>query len=425
MTEPHEVESLEPVGRFRRMTIDLSPIRSSRGYRNLLIGDSISVIGTQVTAVAVPLQVYDLTRSATAVGLVGLVGLLPLVVFGLYGGAVADAVDRRKLVLVTTVAQIAVALVLLGQVLAGVDSVGLLYVLIAVQSGIWAIESPARQAFVPRLVPVEMLPAANALRQLEFNIGLTLGPLIAGVLIVTVGFEGAYLLDALSFTAALWAVASLPSMTPEGGGRRAGLASVLEGLRFLMSRKVLLLTFVVDIVAMVFGMVRALFAPLADQVFDSGPSAAGAMYSALAVGALVAILFGGWFGRVHRQGLAVMVAIVGWGVCIILFGLTSSLWLALIFMAGAGAADSISAVYRIAILQTAAADAMRGRLAGVFLVVVAGGPRIGDIRAGGMASWLSLQESIVIGGVLVIVLTVVVGILVPSFARYDSRHPEA
>lgn len=408
----------------RRLTIDLSPVRASRGYRNLLVGDSISVIGTQVTAVAVPLQVYALTRSASAVGLVGLAGLFPLIVFGLYGGAVADAVDRRRLVLLTTVAQSVLSTVLLGQVLAGVHSVALLYALVAVQSGVYALESPARQAFIPRLVPVELLPAANALRQVEFNIGLTVGPLLAGVLVATSGFASAYALDAVSFVGSLWAVSTLPSMAPEGGGRKAGTASVVEGLRFLWTRKVLLMTFVVDIIAMVFGMVRALFAPLADQVFHGGPSAAGAMYSALAVGALLAALFGGWFGRVHRQGLAVMVAIVGWGACIVLLGVANHLWLALLLLAGAGAADMISAVYRIAILQSAAPDAMRGRLAGVFMVVVAGGPRVGDLRSGGMASWLGLRESVVIGGVVVIVLTVAVGLLVPRFAAYDSRHPE-
>ena len=171
-------------------------------------------------------------------------------------------------------------------------------------------------------------------------------------------------------------------MAPEGGGRKAGLASVVEGLTFLLTRKVLLLTFVVDIIAMVFGMPRALFAPMADQVFHAGAATAGAMYSALAAGALLGALFGGWFGRIHRQGLAVVVAIVGWGVCILLFGLTSNLWLALALLAGAGAADMVSAVFRTAILQTAAPDAMRGRLGGVFIVVVAGGPRLGDARSG-------------------------------------------
>lgn len=407
---------------MKKLLLDLSPLRTSRGFRNLTIGDAVSIVGTQVTAVAIPLQVYDLTRSPAAVGAVGLVGLVPLVVLGLYGGAVADAVERRRLVLLVTVGQALLSGVLTVQAIAGLGQVWLLYVLIAGQSALFALEHPARTAFVPRLVEPRQLPAANALRLAVFNLGLTLGPLLAGVLVAAFGFSAAYGLDAVSFSAALLAVRSLPSMAPEGGGRPAGLASVLEGLRFLRAQKVLLMTFVVDIIAMVFGMPRALFPSLSHEVFHGGPSTVGAMYSALSVGALLGAVFGGWFSRVHRQGLAVLVAIVGWGVCVVGFGLATSLWLALLMLAGAGAADTISAAFRSAILQTSAPDAMRGRLGGVFIVVVAGGPRLGDGRAGGMASWLGVQESIVIGGVLVVALTLLVAVLVPRFAAYDTRE---
>ena len=404
-------------------TLDLSPVRVSAPFRNLLIGDAVSVVGSQVTAVAVPLQVYAQTRSAAAVGLVGIVGLVPLIVFGLYGGAVADAVDRRRLVLMTTTVQAALSGVLLVQAVAGLHWTWLLYAVVAVQSGLFALDSPARQAFIPRLLPPQLLPQANALRQVEFNVGMTAGPLLAGVLVAAFGFGTAYAFDAVSFTASLWAVASLPSMSPEGGGRKAGLASVLEGLRFLRTRQVLMLTFVVDIIAMVFGMPRALFAPLADQVYGGGDAAAGALYAAIPAGALLGAVFGGWFGRIHRQGFAVLAAILAWGACVIGFGLTGSLWLALLFLAGAGAADMISAVFRTAILQTAAPDGMRGRLGGVFIVVVAGGPRLGDGRSGAFASWFGLQEAVVVGGVLVIGLTLLVAAVVPRFAAYDARDP--
>lgn len=420
MTE--EIEGQTQVPR-RRVTLDLSPVRHSRAFRNLLIGDAVSVIGTQVTAVAIPLQVYAQTGSAAAVGLVGIVGLVPLIVFGLYGGAVADAVDRRRLVLVTTSLQAVVSFVLLAQALAEVEWTWLLYGLVAMQSGLFALDSPARSAFIPRLLPPALLPSANALRQVEFNVGMTLGPLLAGGIIVTFGFSTAYGLDAVSFAASLWAVASLPTMSPEGGGRRAGLASVLEGLRFLRTRHVLMLTFVVDIIAMVFGMPRALFAPLADHVFGGGEAAAGALYAAIPAGSLLGALLGGWFGRVHRQGFAVVVSILAWGACIVGFGLTDQLWLALVLLAGAGAADMISAVFRTSILQTAAPDVMRGRLGGIFIVVVAGGPRLGDGRSGSFAAWFGLQEAVVIGGVLVIALTLVVVAVVPRFVAYDSRHP--
>ncbi|HUR52075.1 MAG TPA: MFS transporter [Mycobacteriales bacterium] len=410
------------MSRARRYLLDLSPVRESRGFRNLTIGDTISIVGTQVTAVAIPLQVYDQTRSAAAVGLVGLVGLVPLVVLGLYGGAVADAVDRRKLVLATTAGQAALSGLLAFHAVLGLRWTWLLYVVIAVQSALFALEHPARTAFVPRLLPARLLPSANALRLAVFNLGLTLGPLIAGLLVAGVGFSAAYLVDALSFVGGLWAVASLPSMEPEGGGRPAGLASVIEGLRFLGTRQVLLMTFVVDIVAMVFGMPRALFPSLADGVFDGGASTVGAMFSALAAGALVGAVLGGWFGRVHRQGLAVLVAIVAWGLCITGFGLTSSLLLGLVLLAGAGAADMVSAAFRTSILQSFAPDEMRGRLGGVFIVVVAGGPRLGDGRAGGMASWLGVQESVWVGGLLVIGLTLAIAAFAPRFVRYDVRH---
>ena len=409
--------------RLRGLALDTSPLRLSRPYRNLLIGDSVSVIGTQVTTVAVPIQVYDQTGSAFAVGLVGLAGLLPIILFGLYGGAVADAVDRRKLVLCTTVGQAVCSSVLLAQALAGLQWTWLLYVVVAVQAGLFALDSPARQAFVPRLLPGPLLPAANALRQVEFNIGVTAGPLLAGLLVGRFGFSSAYGLDAVSFTASLWAVASLPSMAPEGGGTRAGLRSVVEGLRFLATRPVLLLTFVVDLVAMVFAMPRALFPALAEQVFGGGAETAGALYSALAAGALLGALGGGWFGRVRRQGVAVLVAVVAWGVAITLFGLTDRLWLALVLLAVAGASDMVSAVFRTAILQTAAPDDMRGRLGGVFIVVVAGGPRLGDARAGAGASLVGLQGAVVAGGLACVGLTLAVAAVVPRFRAYDARDP--
>jgi len=411
--------------RLRGLALDVTPLRVSRPFRDLLIGDAVSVIGTQVTTVAVPLQVYEQTRSAFAVGLVGVAGLVPLILFGLYGGAVADAVDRRKLVLVTTVGQAGLSAVLLGQALAGLHQTWLLYVVVALQAGLFALVSPARQAFVPRLLPAELLPAANALRQVEFNIGVVVGPLLAGVLVGTSGYASAYGLDAVSFAASLWAVSSLPAMAPEGGGRKAGLASVVEGLRFLGTRPVLLLTFVIDLIAMIFAMPRALFPALAEQVYGGGAQTAGALYSALAAGALLGALGGGWFGRIQRQGLAVLAAVVAWGLAITLFGLSDQLWVGLLMLAVAGASDMISAVFRSSILQAAAPDEMRGRLGGVFIVVVAGGPRLGDARAGGAVGLVGLQGAVVAGGLACVGLTLAVGALIPRFRSYDARAPYA
>lgn len=406
---------------MKRALLDLTPLRVAPAYRRLVAGDAVSVIGTQVTFVAVPIQVYAQTRSAAAVGLVGLAGLLPLVVFGLYGGAVADAVDRRKLVLLTTIGQVLLSGVLVIQAAAGVEWTWLLYLVVAGQAALFAVDSPARQALVPRLLPPELLPSANAIKQVEFNLGVTVGPLLAGLLVARYGYDAAYTLDLISFAGVLLAVRGLPAMPPEGGGRKAGTASVIEGLAFLRTQPVLLMTFVVDIVAMVFAMPRALFPALAEEVFGGGPQTAGALYSALAAGALVGAVFGGWLGRVHRQGLAVLLAIVAWGLSIVAFGLTDSLPLALLFLAAAGASDMVSAVFRTAILQAAAPDEMRGRLGGVFIVVVAGGPRLGDARAGGGAELVGLQGAVVAGGLAVVGLTAAIGAAVPRFRNYDTR----
>lgn len=403
---------------MRALLLDLTPLRVSPAYRRIVAGDAVSVIGTQVTAVAVPIQVYDLTGSAAAVGLVGLAGLVPLVVFGLYGGAIADAFDRRRLVLLATLGQLLLAVVLVAQAVADLRSTLLLYAVVAGQSALFAIDSPARQAFVPRLLPVELLPAANAIKQVEFNLGVTLGPLLAGVLVARAGYEAAYVLDALSFLAVLLAVRGLPAMPPDGGGRRAGTASVVEGLRFLLTQPVLLWTFVADIIAMVLAMPRALFPALAQDVFGGGPQTAGALYSALAVGALLGGVFSGWLGRVRRQGRAVLLAIVAWGAAVAAFGLTDSLPLALVLLAAAGLADMVSAVFRTAVLQAAAPDEMRGRLGGVFIVVVAGGPRLGDARAGGGAELVGLQGAVVSGGLAVMGLTALVGAAAPALRRY-------
>ena len=423
MTRPSRQTGL--AARLRGATLDLTPLQVSPAFRRLITGEAISVIGTWVTLVAIPLQVYALTRSSAAVGLVGVAGLVPLIVFGLYGGAIADAVDRRKLVLGTTTGQTLLSLVLLAQAAVGYDRVWLLYAVVAVSSGLSAIDSPARQAFIPRLLPVHLLPSANALKLVEFNLAVTLGPLLAGVLVAQFGYQAAYGLDALTFLAALAAVASLPSMAPEGGGRRAGTASVLEGLAFLRTRQVLMMTFVVDLVAMIFGMPRALFPALAEQVFGGGAQTAGLLYSSFAAGALVGALFSGWFGRVHRQGVAVLVSIGAWGAAITLFGLTSTLWVGLLCLAAAGTADMVSAAFRTAILQAAVPDEMRGRLGGVFTIVVAGGPRLGDARAGGGAELVGVQGASVFGGLAVCGITAAIAAVARGFRAYDARDPQS
>lgn len=409
---------------MRGVALDISPLRDNPAYRKLWWGEALSFVGSQMTSVALAVQVYDITRSSFAVGLLGLFALVPLVGLGLYGGAVADSVDRRKLLVRTQVGLAVTSVVLAAQAAAGLEQVWLLYLLMALVNGFFALNSPARRAVTPRLVPASQLAAANALGQVLFNVGMVVGPLLAGLLISSVGFAWVYGVDAVSFVFAIAAVVALPPLPPEGGGTKAGLASVIEGLRFLRSRQVLLMTFLVDINAMVFGMPRALFPALAATTFGGDASVIGLLYAAPAVGALVGVVFGGWLGRIRRQGLAVLLSVAAWGAAITAFGLTDVLWLACVFLALAGASDMVSAVFRTTILQAATPDSMLGRLGGVFIVVVAGGPRLGDLEAGAVAAAVSPQFSVVSGGLACLAGVALLAVLVPRFAAYDADHPE-
>ncbi len=409
-----------PVARLVRAVVaDITPLRVSPAYRRLWFGLGVSNVGQQMTAVAVAWQVWVITGSSFMVGLVGGFALVPLVVFGLYGGAIADVHDRRRVMLWTSAGLALMSAVLLAQSLAAVGSVWLLYLVVALQSACFAVNNPARSAAVPRLVGLDLLPAANALQQVTWNLGFTLGPLLGGLLIASVGLGVVYAVDLVTFGAALYSVLRLPPILPEGAeGRRAGFASVLEGLRFLRGRRDVLVTFLVDINAMVFGMPRALFPAVAGIFYAGGAGVAGLLSSAPAIGAVVGAVFSGWLGRVRRQGLAVLVAVSVWGLSIAVFGMVPVLWFGVLMLAIAGCADMVSAVFRTTILQTATPDALRGRLQGVFVVVVAGGPRLGDMESGAVASVFGERVSIVSGGLLCILGVVVLAAIFPSFVRY-------
>src|SRR3954452_11731766 len=420
-------ETVEPApartSRWRRIAADTTPLKESADYRRWWLGYSLSFTGTQLTQFAIPLQVYAITKSSFYVGLVGLVVVGPLVVMGLLGGAIADAVDRRRLTLVTGTALMLLSVVLAMLAAAGVHALWPLYLIAGVQGAFAATDSSARGAILPRLVRRALLPSGHALGQLGFQTGLSVGPLLGGLLVGTLGFAWAYGLDALSFVAVLYAIWRLPSMPPEGGGSRAGIASVLEGLRFLGPRKNLLMTFLVDINAMVFGMPRALFPAIGTTWFHGGAGTVGLLAAAPSVGALLGAATSGWAGHVRRQGLAVLVSVTVWGASIALFGFTRLLWLALVLLAVAGAADMVSAIFRNTILQVATPDALRGRLQGVFIVVVTGGPRLGDFEAGSVASGFGTQVSVVSGGLACVAGVALLATAYPSFARYDGRDP--
>jgi hypothetical protein len=391
----------------------------SAPYRRLWFGFGVNNIGQQMTTVAVSVEVYRITGSSFMVGLVGAFTLVPLLAFGLYGGAVADVVDRRVLMLWTSAGLAMISALLFVQAAVAVQSVWLVYLLVAVQAGLYALNNPARTATIPRLISPELLPAANALQQVTFSVGFALGPIIGGLLIAGPGMPWAFAADTLTFAAALYSVFRLPSIPPTGkAGARAGLASVREGLAFLRTRKEVLMTFLVDLNAMIFGMPRALFPAIAGDFYGGGAGTVGLLAAAPAFGALLAAIMSGGVGRVRRQGLAVLVAATVWGIAITLFGFTRALAVGLALLAVAGAADVVSAVFRATILQTATPDVMRGRLQGVFLVVVAGGPRLGDVESGAVASLTSERVSVISGGLLCVLGVFVLAALYPGFARY-------
>ena len=420
-----------------RLLLDLTPLRVSPAYRRLWLGTSLSAIGTAVTTVVVGLQVYDLTGSTFSVGLVGLFALVPLVVLGLYGGTLVDAHDRRTVLLLTSSGLFVIAVGLAVHDWSGLDDVRVLYALVAVQSGLFGVNSPARSAIVPRLVGLPLLPAANALSSLSGAASMTLGPLLAAFLVTRIGFGGAYALEAVLLLVALQTVLSLPRMPPEGPVRRAGLGSVLEGLRYLGTQPVVRATFVIDIIAMVMAMPRVLFPAIGAVVLGGGATTVALLVAGLAGGSVLAGLLSGPLGTVRRQGRAVIVAVVAWGLSVVLFGGVLALagtsaapggdalvWAAVGCMVLAGAADMVSAVFRTTILQSATPDAMRGRLQGVFVVVVAGGPRLGDLVLGGLAECGGEAFAALVGGVACVVGALVLAALQPGLRRYEPAPVE-
>jgi MFS family permease len=409
-------------GLFARIAVDIRPLRESRDFRRLWFGTGISAIGSQITTVAIPFQVWDETHSTLMVGLLGIAALVPLLIVPIYGGAVADAVDRRRMLLFSDLALMAVTVGLLVNVLLG-SRLWVLFAAEAVGTAAYGFQRPARNALTPALVPDGQLLAAIAVEDVVFTLARVAGPAAAGLLIDGVGLAGAYAFDIATFSASLLAIWLLPSAPAAPDADRPTLGSIIDGFRLIKRRKALLGIFVVDTNAMVFGMPRSLFPALADRL-GGGPSLLGFMYSSLFAGALVASLVSGWMNEVRRQGLAVCVAAAAWGVAIALLGFAQTAWLALAMLALAGAADFVSAVFRSNILLTVTPDSMRGRLSGIELAQVAGAPEIGNLEAGIVASLTSVRTSIVSGGVLTVFGTVIAALALPAFVRYDARNPQ-
>ncbi|MFS4094438.1 MFS transporter [Streptomyces sp. AF1A] len=419
-TQPPAAET-PPRRGWRRWAMDTRPLRIP-AYRRLWSSTIVTSVGSQLTAVAVPKQIYDITHSSAWVGYASLAGLVPMVAFALWGGAVADTVDRRRLLLVTNIGIAVTSLLFWAQAVTGLDSVVVLMVLLALQQAFFGLNSPARNASIARLVPTAELPAANALNSTVMQTGLVAGPLLAGALIPVIGLPELYLVDALALCVTVWAVFRLPALPPLGEThtRRAGLREVAAGFHYISGHKVLLLSFLADIVAMVFGMPRALFPQLAAETYHAWGEglALGVLFAGIPVGAVLGGLFSGVFSRARRHGWMVIGAVVGWGVAIAGFGLSGNLWVAMAFLAAAGVADMVSMVFRGAILLSAATDEMRGRMQGVFTVVVAGGPRLADVLHGTAGSAFGPRAAVAGGGALVVVVMLALAAAVPALRRY-------
>ena len=399
-------------------TIDTRPLRRHREFRLLFIGQAVTYFGTEITYVALPFQVYQLTRSSLAVGLMGLAELVSILSLAFLGGALADASDRRRMVQVTELASAAISCLLIVNALLPHPFLWALYAAIAVLGALDALQRPSLDALLPRLVDRDELTAAGALSSLRSNTGSVTAPALAGLLIAAIGLPGTFAVDVATFVISLLTLRLMKAVPPPPDAARPSLRRVAEGLRFAFSRPELTGTYVVDMVAMFFGMPTALFPALAARF--GGPSILGVLYAAPAAGSLIAAATSGWTGHVRRHGRAVLLAAGGWGASIVLFGLADALPWALFFLALAGAADEISGLFRGTIWNQTIPDALRGRLAGIEMVSYTSGPLLGNVESGVVATLFSLRTSILSGGLLCVAGVAALAVALPAFRRYDA-----
>ncbi|MEA2153918.1 MAG: hypothetical protein QOE11_58 [Solirubrobacteraceae bacterium] len=407
--------------RVPRLTVDLSALRSSRELRWLVLGNFVSGLGTQAGLVALPYQIYIETRSALLTGLLGAAELVPLVAMALLGGALADRMDRRRLLALDQIGLVAIPAALFAAAVAGSPPLVVLYVLGGLLAGFGALQNVARSAIVPNLVAREEMPAALAVNFGLYQLTMVFGPGFGGLLIAGAGVAGAYAADALSCLAMVAALRHISPQLPQRKGEPLAIGrSISEGLRFVRRSPALLGSFAIDLSAMTFGMPRALFPVLAVSVYGAGASGTGLLFAAVSAGAAVAALTTRWLDHVRRLGLITIAAVCAWGLAIAGAGLVSSLWPAAALLAVAGAADSISAVCRSVINQSVTPDALRGRMSSVFSLVVTSGPRLGDIEAGAVASLASPRFSVTSGGLACVAGAVLIAAAFPQLARYDK-----
>jgi hypothetical protein len=406
--------------RGRRLLVDGRPLRVGE-FRRLWAAGIVTALGAQLTAVVVPLQIYEFSGSSVYVGLAGLVGLAPMAAAALWGGALADVRDRRRVLLTTTIGIGVTSLLLWAQAWANLRSVGVLLALVAVQQALFGANSTVSRAVTPRLVRPELLTAANALQSTVLLAAGITGPLLAGGLLPVVGSRTLYLADAVAVCATVWAVWRLPDLPPDGGAERrqgAVLRQIVDGVRFVTRRQVLLVVYLTDFAALSLGLPTALFPQLAAETFR--PSDIGALYAALSAGGVLAGLFSGAFTRVGRHGVAVAVSVGVWGLAVAGFGLAHSLVSAVAWLLPAGGALLALGVFRKTVLQSAVPDGMRGRLQGIDTVVAVGGPRLGDLLHGTVGAALGVTWTVTGGGVLTVVAALALLLLFPGFRRHRA-----
>jgi MFS family permease len=416
-----------PTGRRRRWLqlaiVDITPLRRHRDFRLLFAGRLVSFFGSMITTVAVPYQVYQLTHSVLLVGTLGLVELAALVGFAMLGGALADATDRRRMVLLGEAGLMTGSLVMAWNATLSHPALWLIFAVALLWGSLDALQRPSLDGLLPRLVDRDELPAAGALSSLRGTVGMIAGPAAGGILIATAGLPVTYLVDVATFLVGLGCLAMMRAVPPPVDAERPSLRRVVEGIRYARSRPELIGTYVVDIVAMLFGMPMALFPAIAQNL--GGASVLGLLYAAPAVGSFVFYATSGWAKRVHRHGMGVIVAAAVWGLAIIGFGVIPGLTAALAFLALAGAADAMSGLFRSVIWNQTIPDSLRGRLASIELLSYSIGPTLGNFEAGVVASAFSVRTSIISGGVLCVIGCVLCAVALPAFRGYDSRRRPA
>jgi MFS family permease len=413
-----------PAHLFSRLLVDVTPLRESVPFRRLVICGGLSGLGGQMTNYAVLLQVYDLTRSSFSVGILEVANGVPMIVAALLSGPLADAFDRRKIVLVTYMVQTLVSVALAAQAFAGLNQVWVLYLLLAVMGTVAGLASPARRTLMPTLLSRDQLSAGAALQSIVGNGTLLIGPTVAGIITAALGLKVCYLIDAFSWVFSLYAAARLPKMRAAGDEVRPGLRAMGDGLRFIIGRRVILGALLTDMSASLLGIPIALFPAINAEHFGGHAQTLGLMISAMSAGGLLASALSGPASRVRRQGLGLLVAAVAWGVGLAAFGWSGVFWLALLSLAFAGAADITFSVLRTSLIQGATPDNLRGRISGVEFAAAAGAPALGNLRAGAVASFTSPAISAISGGLAVIVSAALIGLSIPAMVAYRSEPEE-